>query len=83
MSELDRLRRLLLTKRERFRSKLGSVSFVEDEGIQHADPPQLHTVSSLKQAETAIVQGENIKTLTEMTVVGPLFSQYLIPVRTA
>ncbi|KAH3952389.1 hypothetical protein HBH98_175250 [Parastagonospora nodorum] len=52
MTELDRLRKLLITKRELFRSKLES----------------LHTVSSLSQTDTAVKQGNDLKTLTKMTV---------------
>lgn len=59
ISELDRLRRLLLTKREHFQFKLDS----------------LHRVSSLSQTETAnshantaVSQGGDLKTLTKMTV---------------
>ncbi|PVH98791.1 hypothetical protein DM02DRAFT_629971 [Periconia macrospinosa] len=52
MAELDRLKQLRIIKRERFKFKLDS----------------LHAVSGLSQTETAIAQGENIKTLTEITV---------------
>ncbi|CAO2650561.1 Nn.00g018530.m01.CDS01 [Neocucurbitaria sp. VM-36] len=59
ITELDGMRKLLLTQRNRFKSKLES----------------LHTVSSLSQtetanlqAETAVAQGTDLKVLTQMTV---------------
>ncbi|KAI4945971.1 hypothetical protein J4E91_007412 [Alternaria rosae] len=61
VAELDRLRKILLTKRDRFKFKLDS----------------LHTVSSLSQTETgnlqaktAVTQGDDLKMLTKMTVHG-------------
>ncbi|KAF7676901.1 hypothetical protein GT037_005113 [Alternaria burnsii] len=59
IAELDRLRKLLLIRRDHFKFKLDS----------------LHTVSSLSQtytgnlqAETAVNQGNDLKILTKMTV---------------
>ncbi|CAN9186208.1 unnamed protein product [Alternaria alternata] len=59
VAELDRLRKLLLIRRDHFKFKLDS----------------LHTVSSLSQtytgnlqAETAVNQGNDLKILTKMTV---------------
>ncbi|KAJ4367494.1 hypothetical protein N0V83_007077 [Neocucurbitaria cava] len=71
ITELDGMRKLLLNKRDRFKSKLDS----------------LHTVSSLSQTETAnlqaktaVAQGDDLKVLTQMTVVrlpqNPILSYY-------
>jgi hypothetical protein len=83
IDELRRLRRLLDTKRERFKFKLESVGIKYLPELPHgADKQQLHTVSSLdqadraikqtdaaiKQTDTAIQQGKDIGTLTKMTV---------------
>lgn len=76
IAELDRLRKLLLTKRDRFKFKLDSVRLPLVLVMEETDRNQLHTVSSLSQTETAnlqattaVSQGHDLRMLTKMTVV--------------
>jgi hypothetical protein len=46
MSELDRLRKLLMTKRDRFKSKLESVSHFSSALVRHIDSLDIANLDS-------------------------------------